>query len=69
MKEYAKAIWFNKPNNAPKFVIGSLSISKKNFIEWLSTQETNEKGYVHLSILDSKTEEGKPYIALDNYKK
>lgn len=68
-KQYAKSIWFNKPNShAPEFVIGNISISKDNFIEWLKNQEPNEKGYIYLSVLDGKNKK-EPYITVDNYKK
>jgi hypothetical protein len=43
-KEFANGIWFNKKReNAPEFVLGSLSISKKSLLEWLEKKQPNEK--------------------------
>lgn len=66
-KEYPKGIWFNpKRDNAPDFVLGSISISKKSFMEWLNGKDADEKGYVKLDVLMGK--ENKPYCAVNNYK-
>jgi hypothetical protein len=66
-KVYAKGIWFNhKHEKQPEFVIGSVSISKKTFMEWLEAQQENEKGYVKLQLLEGKEN---PYFTLDTYKK
>ena len=63
---FTKGLFFNKPHeNAPAFVLGSLSISRDNFIEWLQDQQPNEKGYVRVTIKESR--EGKVYCALDTY--
>ena len=65
--EFANGIWFNRKDNAPDFVFGSISISKEKFQTWLESQDVDEKGYVKLSILKSK-KDGKPYITLDTWK-
>ena len=66
-KEYPKGIYFNRPReNAPEFVLGSISIKKQEFLEWLDQKETNEKGYVNLDVLNGKEE--KPYLAVNDYK-
>jgi hypothetical protein len=63
---FTRGLFFNEPHEkAPDFVIGSLSISRDNFMEWLEQQEPNEKGYVRVAIKRSK--EGKIYCALDTY--
>ncbi len=67
-KIYPKGLWFNEKNlKQPDFVIGSISISKKMFIDWLNGQEEDEKGYIHLQVLQGK--ENKPYVVLDTYKR
>jgi hypothetical protein len=60
-------MWFNLPHrNAPDFVKGSLSIIPDKFIEWLKAQEKSEKGYVRISLKESKS--GKGYSELDTWK-
>jgi hypothetical protein len=66
-KIYANGIFFNpKHEKQPDFVLGSLSIVKDKFAEWLATQETDSRGYVRLQILNGR--EGKPYLTVDTYK-
>lgn len=66
-KQYPKGIWFNQPReNAPEFVLGSISISKQSFIEWLKGKDADDKRYVKLDVLQGK--EGKPYCAVNNFK-
>lgn len=55
-----------KRENAPEFVLGSLSIKKEEFLEWLKEQEESEKGYINIDILKSK--EGKSYLKLNTWK-
>ena len=65
--EYSQGIYFNKKHEkAPEFVLGSLSIRKQSFLDWLGAQPADEKGYVRLKISDGK--DGKPYIAVDDWK-
>lgn len=68
MKNYCKGLYFNHPHEkAPNFVIGRLSIKRDDFRQWLNQQQFNEKGYLNLDILNGK--DGKPYIAVNEYKK
>lgn len=65
-KQYAKGIYFNeKHQNAPEWVIGSLSIKPVEFLEWLDTQQANESGYIKLDVKQGKE---KPYIELNTWK-
>lgn len=66
-KEFAQGIYFNSPReNAPDYVLGSISIRPNAFLSWLEKQPENDKGYVKLSIKRGKT--GKEYIELDTWK-
>lgn len=68
MNKYANGIYFNLPNEkAPDFVIGKMSIQKEKFVEWLASEQANEKGYINLEILRSR--DGKPYITVNEYRK
>jgi len=68
MKEYPKGLYYNAPReNAPDFVLGSISIKKQDFLQWLDQKEPNEKGYVNLDVLNGK--EGKPYVTVNDYNK
>ena len=65
--EFANGIYFNEPHeNAPDFVLGSISVKPDKFAEWLAQQTPNDKGYVRLKVNMSKV--GKPYVALDDWK-
>ena len=67
MKNYAKHIYFNEPRqNAPQFVIGSISVKVAEFIEWAQSVGWSDKGYINLDVLRSK--DGKPYVAVNDYK-
>ncbi len=64
--KYAIGFFFNKKrDNAPSFVLGSMSISKEKAIKWLQEQEADSKGYIRLKINEGKE---KPYVALDEWK-
>ncbi len=66
-KVFAEGIYFNpKHENAPEFVLGSLSINRNKLIPWLENQKENKAGYVKISILLSKSS-GKPYCELDTW--
>jgi len=65
--KFVDGLFWNAPReNAPEFVLGSMSISKDSFIQWLAEVEPNEKGYVNVDLLMSKA--GKPYFKLNDYK-
>ena len=67
-KRYANGIYFNQPHpNAPEFVIGSLSINKQKFLEWLEREKANDKGYIKLDVLNGREDE--PYITVNEYGK
>lgn len=67
-KNYADGLFYNEPHeNAPDFVLGSLSINKDQFLDWLNQQQANEKGYVKIDIKRSK-EKGTPYCELNTWK-
>jgi len=54
-KQYISGLYANAPHEkAPDFVKASLSIQVERFIEWLSEQETSEKGYVKIDILEGR---------------
>jgi len=67
-KVFANGMYFNRPlPQAPDFVIGNVSINKKQFIEWLNKQSVNDGGYLSIDIKESK--KGKPYCELNTYQK
>lgn len=67
-KRFAEGLYFALPRqNAPEFVLGSISIKADPFIDWLNGEERNDRGYVNFDVLMSK--EGKPYIVVNNYQK
>lgn len=52
--------------NAPKFVIGTISINPEKFISYLESQRVDEKGYIKFDVQNSKA--GKPYVSLNTWK-
>ena len=67
MPTFPKGLFINKKReDAPDFVLGSLSVKRDEFIEWAEEQEVDEKGYFRIDILKSK--EGKPYLKLNEWK-
>lgn len=65
---YAQGLYFNKKfDRAPAYVLGSISINPKKFIDWVNTQTPDSYGYVKLQVKEGK--DGKPYVCLDTYKK
>lgn len=66
-KKFAEGFYFNKKRDqAPEFVLGSVSLIPDKFIAWLGAQEKDDKGYVRLSILQSR--EGKIYAEVDTWR-
>ena len=66
-KKYVDGLFFNQPRiGAPDFVLGSISMSKAKFLNWLDNQQEDEKGYVKIDILMGK--EDKPYCTLNTWK-
>ncbi len=65
--KFADGLFYNEPReNAPDFVLGSITFSKARFLTWLDQQAEDEKGYVKTQIKRGK--EGKPYVELDTWK-
>lgn len=62
---FAEGFYYKpKHENAPSFVLGSLSCKVDDAIAFLSSN-SNDKGYVNMQILESK--DGKPYVKLDDF--
>lgn len=67
-KRYVDGLFFNqKRDNAPDFVLGSLSIKTDAFAAWLLNETPNDHGYINLDILMGKS--GKPYMVVNEFKK
>ena len=67
MSEFSKGIFFNKPReNAPDFVLGSLSIRREEFVEYLKELNPNDNGYIKLDILLARDGE-KTYLKENNW--
>ena len=64
-KVFADGLMFKRRDNAPDYVIGSLSIKAEEFKKFLDEHVSNA-GWVNVDILTSKG--GKPYCALNTYK-
>lgn len=68
LPELPQGISFFSPNEkAPDFIIGRISINPERFISYLNTLTPDTKGYIGFDVKMSKA--GKPYVALDTYKK
>ena len=64
--KFPKGLFINsKRENAPDFVLGSLSVKRDEFISWLKEQKVNEKDYLNIDILKSR--EGKTYLKLNEW--
>jgi len=63
-KIFADGIYFDRRENAPEFVIGRLSM-KVNKVKPFLDAHVNEKGYVNMNILMSRS--GGYYIEKDNW--
>jgi hypothetical protein len=65
-KKYAKGFYGNqKRQNAPAFVLGSVSIKVEDAIQWLQ-ENKNDKGYCNLDINEGR--DGKLSIFLNEFK-
>jgi hypothetical protein len=60
---FAKGFSFKRNENAPDFVVGKVSISVSDAVEFLGIHEKN--GWVNLDIKQSKM--GAYYMSLDNF--
>lgn len=64
-KIFAKGLYAKEPReNAPSFVVGSISFKVDDFVAFLHTY-VNEKGYVNIDLLKGK--EGKFNAVLNEY--
>ena len=52
-EKFIKGLFTNRRENAPDFLLASLSFKTEQFIEWLKNH-TNSKGYVNVDVLKSK---------------
>lgn len=64
-KIFASGFTFKREENAPDFVIGSLSLEVSKAIEFIKEHSSN--GWVNLDVKKSKG--GKIYVELNTYKK
>jgi hypothetical protein len=65
-KIFADGLIVKQPReNAPEFVMGSLSVKVEEFKHFLDAHVTNA-GWVNIDLLVGKS--GKPYAALNTYK-
>lgn len=62
-KVFAKGFWFSRNENAPEYVIGSLDLTTKDAIKFIS--ENSKDGKLKLSI--KKSQGGKFYLEVDTY--
>lgn len=58
--------FFDPHAKAPDFVIGTISVNPVKFIQYLESQEADEKGYIKFQVLKSK--KGTSYVKLDTWK-
>ena len=65
-KKFAKGIYFNRTQNAPNFVVGSLGINVDEAFAWIQQQQRSATGFVNIDIKQSKG--GKFYLELNEYK-
>jgi hypothetical protein len=63
-KIFADGFSFKKRENAPDFVVGSLSVKVEDAIGFLK-EHANQNGWVNLNINVGKS--GKPYVELDTF--
>ena len=65
-KKFAKGFYGTmKPQNAPSFVLGRVSIKVEDAIQWLQ-ENKNDKGYVNLDINEGR--DGKLSIFINEFK-
>jgi hypothetical protein len=66
-KTFPEGIFFNeRRDNAPQFVLGSISIQPDKLIKFLNGQEERDDGSIRLDILRSK-KTGKPYLVVNEF--
>lgn len=58
IKKFIRGLFTSRRDNAPSFVLASLSFKTEQFIEWLK-ENTNASGYCNIDVLQGQ--DGKPY--------
>lgn len=67
-RTFANGIFFNEPHEKVKdFMIGSVVLSKANFLTWLDQQEADQRGYIKLDIKRPQDPTKKIYFELNTY--
>jgi len=67
-KIFANGFYFDRKENAPDFVVGKLSMTAKQAIEFINEhKKENSKGVEQISINILKSRKGGYYIELDTY--
>ena len=67
--KFATGLYYFEPHqNAPDFVLGTISIKPKEFVDWLreNHKAVDDQGYLKLAVKRAKS--GKPYVSIDTYK-
>ena len=64
-QKFVDGLWVDRRQEAPEFVVCSLSFHEPRFAEYLA-KNVNQKGYVNIDILRSR--EGKLYAKLNDWK-
>ena len=64
-KKFAKGFFFNRRENAPDFVVGSLGIKVAEAVEWIQQQKQKDNGFINLDIKKSRS--GTYYLDLNEY--
>lgn len=66
-KKFANGLFFNRNENAPEFVIGSLGIRVDEAVAWIKQQKQKENGFINVDI--KKAQNGKYYLELNEFEK
>ena len=64
-KQFPKGLFAKRHDNAPDFVLCSLSVKKKEFVEYLRTLDREDE-WANFQVKRSK--DGKIYVDLDTWK-
>lgn len=64
-KKFANGFFFNRHENSPDFVIGSLGIQVEKAVAWIQQQKQKENGFINLDI--KKSQNGKYYVELNEH--
>ena len=64
-KKFAAGFFFNRRENSPDFVVGSLGIKVAEAVAWIQQQKQKENGFINLDI--KKSQKGTYYLELNEY--